>query len=102
MAICKATRRKAPNRGQFKKGVSGNPRGRPKGKPNLSTVLKAILEELTVIEQDGKKRTVTKMEAAARSLVETATGGDVPAFRLMSALVTSTDSSEMDLAELAK
>jgi|SRR5579859_201082 len=94
--------KKPPNKGQFKKGVSGNPHGRPKGKPNLSTVLNKILAETIVIEEDGKKRTATNLEAVARGLIEKAKSRDVPALRLLSILTASTDGSEMDLAELAR
>lgn len=91
-----------PNKGQFKKGVSGNPHGRPRGKPSLSAELKKILAEKTVIKEDGKTRTTTNLEVVARGLIEKAKSRDVPALRLLSILTASTDGSEMDLAELAR
>src|SRR5437764_15066395 len=63
---------------QFKKGISGNPRGRPIGKRSLITVLQQTLHETVVIEENGKKRTVTNLEAAIRRLVNSATAGDEP------------------------
>jgi hypothetical protein len=89
---------------QYKKGVSGNPRGRPKGKRNLATVLEQTLNETVVIVEDGEKRTVSKMEAAVRRLVNSATSGDMHAFRVLSALTLSmedsrTPESAADLAE---
>src|SRR5712672_1690957 len=85
--------RKPSKSAQYKKGVSGNPRGRPKGKRNLATVLEHTLNETVVIVEDGEKRTVTKMEAAVRRLVNSATSGDRHAFRTLSALTLSTEDS---------
>ena len=89
---------------QFKKGISGNPRGRPKGKRNLATVLQQTLNEMVVIEENGKKRTVTNLEAAIRRLVNSATSGDMQAFRALSALTLSAENSAMPetSADLAK
>jgi hypothetical protein len=89
---------------QFKKGTSGNPRGRPKGKRSLITVLQQTLNETVVIEEQGKKRTVTNLEAAIRRLVNSATAGDMHAFRALSALTLSaenaaTPETAADLAE---
>src|SRR2546423_9014629 len=80
---------------QFKKGISGNPRGRPKGKRNLITVLQQTLNETVVIEDNGKKRTVTNLEAAIRRLVKSATAGDMHAFRALSALTLSAENAAL-------
>jgi hypothetical protein len=102
MADYKVGYRKPSKSVQFKKGVSGNPRGRPKGKRNLATVLEETLNETTVIVEDGQKRTMTKMEAAVRSLVSSATSGDIHAFRVLSMLTLSGDGSDPDISELAQ
>ena len=73
-----------PKEKQFKKGQSGNPKGRPKGTPNLVTALTKTLSEFVEIEEeDGSKITVTKMEASVRRLVDQALGGDLQAFRVL-------------------
>lgn len=81
---------KPPKRSRFRKGSSGNPRGRPKGRPNVATVLERTLQQKIVIREKGKKRTVTKLEAAIEQLVNKATSGDLVALRLI-ALVRPAD-----------
>src|SRR5207302_9998734 len=85
-------------------GVSGNPRGRPRGKRNLATVLQETLGQMVVIAEGGEQRTVTKLEAAIRRLVNSATSGDMRAFRALSALTLATEDPAIpettaDLAE---
>ena len=76
---------------RFKKGRSGNPSGRPKGTLNMSTVLERTLREKMVIEEKGKRRTVTKLEAAIRQVAEKAIAGDLKALQLLAALVRSAE-----------
>lgn len=60
--------RKTPVKTRFKKGQSGNPRGRPKGSKALRTVIDDVLDTKVVVTIGGKRRRVTK----TRLLVETA------------------------------
>jgi hypothetical protein len=78
---------KPPKDTQFKKGQSGNPKGRPKGTFNLATVLGKALRERVVINENGERRTITKLEAAAKQLVNKAASGDLTALRQLSMLV---------------
>ena len=71
---------------RFKPGVSGNPRGRPKGKRSMATLLDETLNETIIIEHEGEKLAVTRMEAAIRRLVDGATSGDMQAFRVLYAI----------------
>jgi hypothetical protein len=63
---------------QFQKGSSGNPSGRPKGSLNLATVLDRMLRERVTIDENGRRKKITKMEAAIRQLVNRAVSGDLP------------------------
>lgn len=54
---------KPPKGTRFKKGQSGNPKGRPKGSQNLSTILQQILKERVKITENGRVRKTTKAEA---------------------------------------
>jgi hypothetical protein len=89
---------KPPKHSRFPKGVSGNCKGRPKGKRNIATVLTEILGEKIVIDENGVRRTVTKLEAALIKLVNQAASGDPVALRLMTAPVRSADEHEVEPA----
>jgi hypothetical protein len=66
-----------PQSTRFQKGRSGNPKGRPKGSLNLRTLLATILRERVVINENGQRKTVTKLEAALKQLTNKAAGGDL-------------------------
>jgi hypothetical protein len=72
-----------PKTTRFKKGQSGNLRGRPKGSLNVATVLIKTLSEKVVINENGQRKTVTKFEAALKQLVNKALGSDIRALRLL-------------------
>lgn len=55
-----------PKEHQFKKGQSGNPKGRPKGSRNLPSLYKDLLEEKINITEGGKSKTMTTQEAITR------------------------------------
>jgi Family of unknown function (DUF5681) len=84
---------KPPRKMRFRKGESGNPKGRPKGKLNWATVLERALQEQVVINENGVRRTVTKLEAAYTQLVNKAASGDLTALKLLAALARSAEES---------
>lgn len=84
---------KPPKATQFKKGQSGNPRGRPKGSLNLATILKRAINEKIMIAENGRQRTVCKGEAVIKQLVNRAAQGDLQYIRTLLA--------EMNAAEAA-
>ncbi len=53
-----------PKHAQFKKGQSGNRKGRPKGTLNLASVLERTLREKVVTNENGRRKVKTKLEAA--------------------------------------
>lgn len=78
---------KPPKNSQFRKGVSGNPGGRPKGSRNLATILQDILQETVVVQENRKRRRVSKSEAMFRNLVNRAISGDMAAIKRVTELV---------------
>ena len=87
---------KPPKHSRFRKGLSGNPQGRPKGRRNLATVLERTLQEKVVINENGVRRTVTKLEAAVKQLVNKAAAGDLAALRQLTALAGSSVEQGVD------
>jgi Family of unknown function (DUF5681) len=77
--------RKPPKNGQFKKGQSGNPRGRPK-KPSQPVsrahLFRKVANETVTIEVGGQKETMTFWEAFARQVQNLALNKDPGAARL--------------------
>ena len=77
---------KPPEHSRFQKGQSGNPKGRPKGALNVGTVLNRTLSEKVVVMDQGKRRTITKLEAAFKQLVNKAAQGDARALQQLLSL----------------
>jgi hypothetical protein len=84
-----------PEHTRFKKGQSGNPKGRPKGTLNMATVLERTLREKVVISENGGRRTVTKLEAALMQLIDKAASGELKALQLLTTLVRSAEEREV-------
>jgi uncharacterized protein DUF5681 len=93
MSNYKIGRGKPPKKYSWTKGTSGNPHGRPKGRRNLSTTIEATLREKTTIEENGKERTVTKLEAMVRRLIEAAISGQVQSLRTLAILLPADESA---------
>lgn len=93
--------RKPPQHSRFKKGTSGNPRGRPKGTLNMITVLQRALEQTVVIQENGKPKRVSKLEAAFQQVASKAASGDLKAAQLLAAWVRSAEGRQ-DQSSAAK
>jgi hypothetical protein len=72
-----------PRHTQFKKGQSGNAKGRPKGSLNIATVLAKTLREKLTVTENGRRKTITKLDAAVKQLVNKAATGDARAIQLL-------------------
>ena len=77
---------KPPKAKQFKRGRSGNPKGRPKGRLNLATDLTAELGEQITVREDGRSRKISKQRALIKSLMAKALQGDIRAMASLLAL----------------
>ena len=76
-----ANYRKPPEHTRFKKGQSGNPRGRPA--KNLAALLAAALNEKVTITENGKRRQVTKREAVIAQLVNKSASAELRATKML-------------------
>lgn len=67
---------KPPKKHQFKKGKSGNPKGRPKGSKNANKLAYDILNEKVSFIDSGVSKKGSRRELALRSLAAKALKGD--------------------------
>jgi uncharacterized protein DUF5681 len=74
---------KPPRHTRFKKGQSGNPRGRPSGSKNLKTLLNEALNERVVVTEEGGRRNITKREAIVTQLVNRSATADLRALKIL-------------------
>jgi hypothetical protein len=72
---------------RFKKGVSGNPEGRRKGTKNFATIFMKAMSQSVTITENGKRRKISKLDAAVTQLANDAARGDKKAIQLAFALL---------------
>ena len=76
-----------PEHTRWKKGQSGNPKGRAKGQHNLKTDLLAELGEIVQLNEAGVPRRLTKLQAFLKVLTAGAIRGDARAANLFATLL---------------
>ena len=74
---------KPPTHTQFQPGRSGNRKGRPKGPKDLPSALSKALNDCVIVTENGIRKSITKLEAAIKQLVNKAAGGDARAIKLL-------------------
>lgn len=72
-----------PVKSQFRKGQSGNPRGRGKGQRNLTPVLREVLAQTVRVKRGAKAERMSKGDALIQMLLSMAHGGDGRAIKAM-------------------
>jgi hypothetical protein len=96
---------KPPKNNQFKKGQSGNPKGRAKGSKNFQTEVEDMLRSKVIVKEAGKPISVSTSKAALMRLKEKGLKGDQrPLERLLSyaqesSIATDSRSRERQLKE---
>ena len=68
--------RKPPAKTRFKKGQSGNPKGRPKGARNLRTLLSDLMSARIHVTENGRRRSISTQEALLKGMLADALRGD--------------------------
>ncbi len=76
-----------PKKTQFKKGKSGNPKGRPKGSRPIGAVLQEILGQRIPVTENGKTRRVPALEVMLRRLANDAMRNEPVALKLILSMV---------------
>ena len=74
---------KPPRGCGFKKGQSGNPRGRPPGSKNLTTLLNDELNETVTMTENGRLRKITKREAVIKQLVNKSASAEARSLKIL-------------------
>lgn len=68
---------KPPKARQFKKGESGNPRGRPPKSKNMNTLLDEELDRLITLRDGNGVRQISTREAIVKQMIQDALKGDL-------------------------
>ena len=71
--------KRPPRHSRFKKGKSGNPRGRPKGSFNLRDRLEKAGSAQVTVTANGRTKKVSKFDVFIEQLVNKAAKGDAQA-----------------------
>jgi hypothetical protein len=74
---------KPPAHTRWKPGQSGNPKGRPRRTTDLAKLIDAELDQLVQINENGRRRTLTKREVFAKALVHDGAKGNAQARRML-------------------
>jgi hypothetical protein len=68
---------------RFKKGQSGNPRGRPRGQRTIGQELELALSAMVTVTENGKARRLPMRQVIVRGIVNDAARRDPKALRLL-------------------
>lgn len=72
-----------PKATRFKKGQSGNPKGRPKGALNAATLMRQIASETITAVENGRERRMSLLEVLLRQLARKGAKGDLKSTELV-------------------
>jgi hypothetical protein len=65
-----------PKDNRFKKGVSGNPKGRPKGSVSMAALIQKESLRKVPVTEGGRTKSMSKMNIVARQITQGAMKGD--------------------------
>jgi hypothetical protein len=88
--------RKPPRHTQFKKGQSGNPRGRDKGRENYRIEFLKELGERVTVTENGRLRKLSKQTLIIKRMVADAIRGDAKAREHMLRLIGQMEAFDAD------
>ena len=68
--------------GRFQSGHTGNPRGRPKRSKTVGGAITGAFGEKVPITEGGRRRKISKLEAAAKQIANKSASGDLKSAKL--------------------
>jgi hypothetical protein len=71
-----------PSGGRFQPGRSGNPKGRPRKANTVGDAVRSALAAKVTINEGGKRKRITKQDAAATQWANKSASGDLRAAKL--------------------
>lgn len=74
---------KPPQHSRFKKGQSGNPKGRPRGSINIRTAMIEVLKESVTVTENGRQSKISRPQALARQAFTQAFKGNAKFFDIL-------------------
>ncbi len=77
---------------RWKKGQSGNPTGRPVGSKNLKTMVVTSANAPVIVKEGGRRRSITKIQAALNAQADKAAAGDARATHELWQMMQQSDS----------
>lgn len=75
--------RKPPRAFQFRKGKSGNPRGRPARDQSLGDVFRKVAKQTVRTNGQNGEKSMSKLEASMTQLINKAASGDLKAMKVL-------------------
>lgn len=68
--------------GRFQPGQSGNPKGRPRTPKTLGAAITSAFNEKVPVTEGGRRKRITKLEAAAKQIANKSASGDAKVAKL--------------------
>jgi Family of unknown function (DUF5681) len=88
-----------PAHSQFRKGTSGNPKGRPKGSSSIVTLVDKVFNGLVKVDVQGQQRSMRKIEAILFRVASKAMAGDPQAIKLAVELMKFLEKATIEIAD---
>lgn len=79
---------KPPRHTRFRKGQSGNPAGKKLLREGPGQIWQRLLQETVTVTENGRKRTMTKLELVLSQLINKAASGSEKNFKLFMEMMT--------------
>jgi Family of unknown function (DUF5681) len=90
--------KRPPKKHQFKRGQSGNPRGRPKNARSSNRILKKFIQEEIIIVANGERRRMTRYEYLINTIYVGAVKGNAKSSALLMHMIKEQGLIEKEFA----